>query len=48
MNPEYKKEFDIPDHDDFQVAGKYNSQNHLLSKGWLKLIIISIRAFLCP
>ena len=34
MNPEYKKEFDIPDHEDFQVAEKYYSQKSFAVKEW--------------
>ena len=36
MNPEYKKEFDIPDHEDFQVAEKYYSQKLFAVKGVVK------------
>ena len=37
MNPEYKKEFDIPDHEDFQVSGKYNSQKSFAVKGVVEI-----------
>ena len=33
MSPEYKKEFDIPGHEDFQVAELYYSQKTFAIKG---------------
>ena len=37
MDLEYKKEFDIPDHEDFQVAEKYYSHKPFAVKGVVKI-----------